>query len=30
MLALDHHDDDVAGGLVQHDGVGVHTGVHDT
>ncbi len=30
VLALHDDDDDVAGALVEHDGVGVHTAVHDT
>ena len=30
VLAFDDDYDDVAGGLVKDDGVGVHTGVHDT
>ena len=30
VLAFHDHDDDVAGGLVEHDGVGVHTAVHDS
>ena len=30
VLALDDDDDDVAGGVVEHDRVGVHAGAHDT
>ena len=30
VLSLDDDDDDVPGGIVEHDGIRVHTAVHDT
>ncbi len=30
VLALDDDHDDVTGGVVEHDRIGVHTAVHDT